>query len=141
MKTDESIITGLVSSTRAFLQSEKMSDRFILKTDGRILIVRKGEINWLESETNYVRLYLRNESHTVRISMSKLEGELDPLAFLRVNRSAIVNMDFILELKPWLRGNWRVYLRDGTELPMSRDTLQRLYALLSGPLGVRTHNE
>ena len=45
-----------------------------------------------------------------------LESRLDPARFLRVHRSAIVNLDRIKELQPWFRGDYRVILRDGTEL-------------------------
>ncbi len=117
--------------------TERISTRLILKSEGRILIVRKNEIDWLEAKVNHVLLHLRNETHCVRSTMLKLEEELDPFCFLRISRSAMVNLDFILELKPWLRGSYRVLLRDGTELLMNRNHLERLYSLICRPIGVR----
>src|SRR5262245_56669111 len=43
-----------------------INDRMMVKSDGRILVVRQDEIDWLEADGNYVRLHVRNESHLIR---------------------------------------------------------------------------
>ena len=54
-----------------------------------------------------------------RQAIRSLEEELDPLAFVRIDRSAIVNLARVRELRR--RGErWTVLLADGTELAVSR---------------------
>jgi two-component system LytT family response regulator len=58
--------------------------------------------------------------------MCELEAQLDPARFLRVHRSAIVNLDRIRELQPWFRGDYRVILRNGTELTLTKSNREKL---------------
>jgi two-component system LytT family response regulator len=62
--------------------------------------------------------------------MSQLESRLDPIRFLRVHRSTIVNLDRIKELQPWFRGDYRIILRDGTELTLTKSHREQLESRL-----------
>ena len=53
----------------------------------------------------HVPLHAGGTSHLVRETLRTLEAKLDPHAFLRVHRSAIVNVDAIRELQPWFHGD------------------------------------
>jgi len=64
--------------------------------------------------------------------MKNMESKLDPELFVRIHRSAIVNVDHIRELEPYFHGEYVVILRDGTRLMASRvfsDRLDRLIAV------------
>ena len=63
--------------------------------------------------------------------MKNMEARLDPSTFVRIHRSAIVNVDRIRELQPWLHGEYVVILADGTRLSASRVFSDRLDALIS----------
>ena len=114
-----------------------MSNRLILKSDGKIVFVDLDKIDWLEAEGNYICLHLNEQSLRIRAQMSRLEDQLDPERFVRLNRSAIVNLDFIREMVPSLRGTYKTVLRDATELILSRNYRERLFAQIPEPLGVR----
>jgi two-component system LytT family response regulator len=66
----------------------------------------------------------------VRETMSELERRLNPALFIRVHRSAIVNLDRVKELQPWFRGDYRVVLNDGTELTLTKTHRERLESQL-----------
>ena len=103
--------------------------RIPVKSRGRIELVTLDEVEWIESEGNYVRLHLASRSHLVRETMNGIEARLDPTKFLRIHRSAIVNVAFIRDLRPWFTGEYIVRLRCGKELTLTRthrDALQRL---------------
>ena len=103
--------------------------RIPVKTNGRIELVALDEVEWIESEGNYVKLHLGGRSHLVRETMNGLEARLDPSKFFRIHRSAIVNAAFIRDLRPWFTGEYIVRLRSGKELTLTRthrDVLQRL---------------
>jgi two-component system, LytTR family, response regulator len=109
--------------------SRKM-ERLAFKSDGRVVFVRIEEIDWIEAEGNYVRLRVGSTSHLLRETMSWLQAQLPPGKFLRINRSAIVNLDRIKELQSLFYGDFAVILRDGTRLTMSRNYRNQLEALL-----------
>ena len=88
------------------------------------------EIDWVEAAGNYVRLHARSESHLLRESMKNMEARLDPNTFVRIHRSAIVNIDRVKELEPWFHGEYIVIMRDGTRLTASRVYSDRLSALI-----------
>ena len=65
-------------------------------------------------------------THLIRESMNDLEAALDPDAFVRIHRSAIVNLDRVREMRPLFRGELVVVLNDGTQLRMSRSRREEL---------------
>lgn len=108
--------------------------RLAVKTGGRIFFLRVEEIDWVEAEGNYVRIHAGKESHLLRETISVVEGQLDPKRFLRIHRSTIVNIDRIAELQPWFHGEFRVILRNGTQLMLSRTHREKLQEILRKPL-------
>jgi two-component system, LytTR family, response regulator len=105
--------------------------RVVVKTAGKVMFLRAEEIEWVEAAGNYVRLHVGGDSHLFRESMKNMEARLDNDLFVRIHRSAIVNVDRIRELQPWFHGEYVVILHDGTRLMASRvfaDRLDRLIA-------------
>ncbi len=70
----------------------------------------------------------------VRQTLAAIEGQLDPKRFLRVHRSAVVNVDRIKELQPLFNGEHSLILDDGTRLTLSRKYKDKLFELLGKPL-------
>jgi two-component system LytT family response regulator len=105
--------------------------RIAVKADGRAFFVRTEDIDWIEAADNYVRLHVGSATHLVRESLRVLETKLDREAFLRVHRSAIVNIDAIRELQPWFHGDHVIILRSGARLTCSRRYDERLRQMLA----------
>lgn len=104
--------------------------RLVIKAHGRVLFLSTDEIDWIEAQGNYVCLHCRKETHLLRETISGLEAQLDPKKFARIHRSQIVNLDRIKELHPWSHGEYRVLLKDGTELTLSRNYREQFHNLL-----------
>jgi two-component system LytT family response regulator len=70
--------------------------------------------------------------HSVDQSIAELERRLDPAKFLRIHRSALVNVDWIHEVNSWFAGKVILSLKDGqhTQLPVARDRVRALKAHL-----------
>jgi two-component system, LytTR family, response regulator len=103
-------------------------ERIPVKTEGRVVFVNIGDIDWIEAADNYVALHVSKESHLLRETMTSLEGRLAK-PFLRISRSTIVNTERIKELQPLFHGDYAVILKDGTKLTLTRgyrDKLQEL---------------
>src|SRR5262249_15854557 len=112
---DERILS-LLADTRS---RNQYLERVIIKSEGRIFFIKANEIEWIEAEGNYVSLNLRKSKYLFRESISSLDKQLDPKRFQRIHRSTTANLDFIKELHHWSRGDYKVLLRDGTELRLS----------------------
>jgi two-component system, LytTR family, response regulator len=110
--------------------ARKPLQRVVIKSEGRVFFVRVEDIDWIEAAGNYLRLHVGRETHLLRETMNGLEGRLDPAQFVRIHRSTMVQFDRIRELQPWFHGDYRVLLRDGTELTLSRGYRQKLQELL-----------
>jgi two-component system, LytTR family, response regulator len=110
------------------------AERMLVKSGGRAFFLKTDEIDWVEAEGKYVRLHVGKESYLVREAISSLEAQLDPKKFLRIHRCSIVNIDRVKELQPWFHNEYRVILRDGTELMLSRSCRKKLGELLGNAL-------
>ena len=121
----------LVSLLEELHEERKYSERLIVKSGGRVFFVRTEEIDWVEASGNYVKIHTKNDAHLLRESMKNMEGRLDPKTFVRIHRSAIVNIDRIKELEPWFHGEYIVIMRDGTRLTASRVFSDRLSAAIA----------
>ena len=129
---DPQSLGALLERVLAELRSHRRrTARVVVKTAGKVMFLRADEIEWVEAAGNYVRLHVGGESHLFRESMKNMEARLDNDLFVRIHRSAIVNVDRIRELQPWFHGEYVVILHDGTRLMASRvfaDRLDRLIA-------------
>lgn len=108
-------------------------ERLAIKVDGRVLFVRVTDIDWLEAEGNYVKLHVGGQHHLFRETLSALEADLPTDRFLRISRSAIVNLDAVKELEPMFYGDYRVRLRNGQLLTLSRNYREWVDRLLERP--------
>ena len=92
-----------------------------IRAGERYQIVRVSEIRWIEAEGSYVRLHLLQGDRLMRQSIGDLEERLlDPKHFLRIHRSAIVNLSRITAVEPVSRAEYEVILDDGSRVPCSR---------------------
>jgi two-component system LytT family response regulator len=130
-KTTAVIDSRLVSLLEELREERKYSERLIVKSGGRVFFVRTEEIDWVEASGNYVKIHTKADAHLLRESMKNMEARLDPKTFVRIHRSAIVNIDRIKELEPWFHGEYIVIMRDGTRLTASRVFSDRLSALIA----------
>ena len=92
----------------------------------RSIFVRIADIDWIESARNNVVLHVGVEKYVHHETTSGIEARLSPNRFLRIHRSTIVRIDRVRELVPWFNGDYRVTLKDGTELTLSEGYRERL---------------
>lgn len=110
-------------------------DRIVLKGTDRIRLLPVPQITWIEAAGMYVKLHLRDGSeHLHRSLLGELEAALDKRRFVRVHRSAIVNIDVIEELRQDPHGDYTVVLKDRTEVRLGRRYRARLQERLGQDL-------
>jgi two-component system LytT family response regulator len=108
----------------------RYTSRIVFKSKGRIVFLPALEIRWIAAEENYVRIFTENETHLLRETMARLEERFDPQIFLRVHRSAIVNLQHVKEVRTESDGETAVILLNGQRVPMSRSYRSRVQRLL-----------
>ena len=108
----------------------KYLERLVIKSGGRVTLLRVAEIEWIDAEGDYVRIHVGKQWHLLRETMKRLEAQLDPARFVRIHRSTIVNLECVKELQPFFRGEYVVVLHNGTTLKLSRGYREHLEAKL-----------
>jgi two-component system LytT family response regulator len=100
--------------------------RLPIKTDDKVAVIKTAEIDTIESAGNYVCINAGKESYILRETLNALETQLDPETFLRVSRSAIINLDRVKELQPMFKGEHIIVLQNGKRLAMTRGLLREV---------------
>jgi len=98
----------------------KYMRRLLVEDAGRSKFIPVEDVEWLEAARNYVCVHAHGATHIIRSTLEDMGRELDPDRFLRVNRSQIVNLDRITEMRPWFHGEQIVVMPGGKELRWSR---------------------
>lgn len=104
--------------------------RFVVRTGAKLSFVQTRDIDWIDTADNYIRLHVSGQEHLVRETLKSIEGQLDPSVFIRVHRSAIINIDRIEAVEPYFHGDYVITMKDGTKLNTSRSYSERLRSLL-----------
>ena len=95
-------------------------DRLVVKSGGSTRFVRVADIDWIEAAGVYANLHIGGREVLYRAALNELAGKLDPIRFVRIHRSAIVNIESIMHLEPISHGDFEVILKDGSRSRISR---------------------
>lgn len=102
--------------------------RVMVRDQGRIYPLHVDAIEHLRSDTKYTAIVSRGRTYLVRVPIASFERRLDPARFLKVNRSCIVNLDYVESMTPDAGSQLVVELRDGTRVTASREVSKQLRA-------------
>jgi len=117
------------ADARGYLQ------RFAFKDGDRSVVVKASEIIWIEAEDYYVLVHTKQSRHLVRTSLASLEQRLDPHHFVRVHRTAIVNVDEVRSVHD--SGRLVLTLSNGAEVGVSRSRRAHVEPLVRPRLRAR----
>ena len=102
--------------------------RVLVRDQGRIFPLHVDAIEHLRSDTKYTAITSKGRSYLVRVPITSFERRLDASRFLKVNRSCIVNLDFVDAMTPDESSQFVVQMRDGTRVTASREVSKQLRA-------------
>jgi two-component system LytT family response regulator len=94
--------------------------RITVRVAQRVQVVRVADIDWIEAADYCARLHAGTSTHVVRVSLGTLERLLDPATFVRVHRSAIINLERLKEIVSDSSGDGTIVLADGTRVRLAR---------------------
>jgi two-component system LytT family response regulator len=104
--------------------------RLLIRHPDGAFFIRTDAIDWVEAAGKLVRVHAGKRVYAQRESLARIERHLDHDRFLRISRSAIVNIDRIREIQPWFNGESLVLLDDDSQVPTSRHYRANLRRLL-----------
>jgi two-component system LytT family response regulator len=115
--------------------AEASLDKIVVKGSHRVRLLPVEQISWIEADGMYVKLHTRDgHVHLHRGLLGSLDASLDGRRFVRIHRSAIVNIDVVHELRQDAHGDYVAVLRDQTEVRVGRRFRARLQARLGQAL-------
>lgn len=96
-------------------------ERILVRDRGRIFPLAAADIEYMKSDSKYTVITARGQNFLVRIGISELEAQLDPARFVRIHRSALVNLDFVESMRADDQSQLQIHMRDGSVLGANRD--------------------
>ena len=94
--------------------------RLVVKDGPKVHVIPAGRLDYAEAQDDYVALRSEGKTWLKQQTIASLEAALDPVRFLRVHRSWLVNIERITRIEPNTRDTWIAILQDGAQIPVSR---------------------
>ena len=129
-----SAVLNALSESDGVTSSPKHLSRIMIRSGSGWKLFPLASVHWIEGADYYARVHTAQGPHITRESLQRLSQMLDPRTFVRVHKSAIVNVDHIEEIQPLTQGRLTLVLRGGARIPMSRRRRQDLEAALGHDL-------
>jgi two-component system LytT family response regulator len=104
--------------------------RVVVQDGGKLCFLETAAIDWIEAAGNYVRLHAGTREHLIRGPLARLAARLGTERFVRIRRSALVNVRAVASLERYGKSSWTVTLRSGTKLVSSRYYVRQIRAML-----------
>jgi len=113
---------------------ERRLDRLVVKAGGTTRFIRCIDIDWIEAAGVYVTLHVGGKELLYRAALNDLAEKLDPRRFVRVHRSALINIESVVQLEPISHGEFEAVLKNGARTRVSRTYRGQLEKRLGQPL-------
>jgi two-component system, LytTR family, response regulator len=96
-------------------------ERFVVRDADRLSLIETDQIDWFESAGNYVRVHSAGRAYLMRTTMDRVAQRVAARdTFIRVRRSAIVNVRMVATLERYGKSAFVVHLKNGTRIISSR---------------------
>jgi two-component system LytT family response regulator len=122
-------LTAVLSGLRTGEDSKSYASRFLVRDGEKEILLSIEKIDWVEAAEYYCCLHSGGRSYMLRETISDLSERMDPRQFVRIHRSAVVNLDRIAEIYRDGAAQGSIRLIGGQMLKMSKSGRERLLAL------------
>ncbi len=103
-------------------------EKILVQTGNRLVTVAVSEIYWIDAEGDYAKLITAKASHLSNYGIGALETRLNPKQFIRVHRSAMINLHFVREIQKHI-SSYDVIMQNGDVVRVSRSYMDRIREL------------
>ena len=118
-KTIEKVKAELAKKEEIKVDVLPMHRKIFIKDGEKCHFIPLSEIHFIESLENYARLYFGDQKAMIKRSLNLLEEKLDATIFFRINRSQIINTQYIKEIHPYFNNKLQITLTTGEKLEVS----------------------
>jgi len=123
-----------IRERRSSTGAESPLTRLIIKSAGVARLLCIEDIEWIEAAGVYVTIHHGNGQSLYRAGLTQMESRLDPQQFIRVHRSALVNLERIERMEPVSHGEFELLLKSGARTRLSRTYRAAFEQRLGQPL-------
>ena len=116
---------------------DERPQRLAVRDGTRVHVIPIEKLDYAEAQDDYVALHSGGKSYLKQQTIGSLETLLDPARFVRIHRSAIVNLERVARIEPYAKESRVAILTDGTRLPVSRSGYARLLEAMGDSQGSR----
>lgn len=124
-------LTALLANLQQSNTTASAPERMVVKSGGQVFFIQLSDIDWIEAADYYVMLHVNGKAILLRETLTDMEAKLNPQQFVRIHRSALVNLARVRELRATGRGDYVVILRDNTHLKLSRRRCSQLQDVIT----------
>ena len=112
--------------------------RIVVKDGARVHVIPLDRLDYVQAQDDYVALYTGGKGYLKQQPIGTVGNGLDPSRFIRIHRSAIVNLERVARIEPYGKESRIAILSDGTRLPVSRSGYARLLEAMGDSQGKRS---
>ena len=113
---------------------EPRRKRCAFRTGDSILYPHVDEVIWIQARRNYSQVFVTGRTFTVREVLASLERRLAQFGFFRVQRSSLINLEHVVEIRRERRGRYAIVMSDGANVMVPASVKDRVEQMLSGSL-------
>lgn len=104
--------------------------RLMVRSGSRIIPLPADDIVWIEAAEDYALLHTEQGKFTASTGIGELEKRLDSQVFMRVHRSAIINVQYIKHAESDTYGNIMLMMSNGVKVKVSRSYTAQIRGLI-----------
>ncbi len=122
-------LNSVQSLTESLLTPESSyPEKILVQIGAKLVTVDLAEVIWIDAEGDYSKLITSKQRYLSNYGLGALEKKLDPRRFIRVHRSAIINLAFVQEIQKQI-SSYDVILQNGDVVRVSRGYMENIKRL------------
>ncbi|MEH0168325.1 LytR/AlgR family response regulator transcription factor [Paucibacter sp. JuS9] len=126
LQSSSALSEALSQASHASEMPVEPLQRILVRDQGKIFPINVEAIEYLRSDTKYTAVASRGKQYLVRLPITAFEQRLDTQRFLKLQRSCIVNLDFVESMTPDDNSQLVVQMQDGSRFTASREVSKKL---------------
>ena len=115
LRSSETSVGAKVQDVEGIIQSEKYSDKLMIKGKEQIAFIDKEDVIFIERRENHTVILTKDESYKTSVSLGSLEEKLNPIDFMRCHKSYIISLKKITKIEPYGRWTYVVKFKGTSE--------------------------
>ncbi len=120
------VSSSQIKSTVDAAEDSRPLTRVLVRDQGKIFPLQVDAIEYLRSDIKYTAVASAGKQYLVRLPITAFEQRLDAQRFLKLQRSCIVNLDYVISMTPDENSQLIVQMQDGSRFTANRDVSKKL---------------